>query len=242
MKTETNTAMMIANAAEEMGLSAKDVTIPFIALAQNTGKAVEEGIAKQGDIYSTQENVILGGYDKPIDIIPIKAYKLWREFEVTEGGQKFVTQYPIVTANETQPWEFVSQDGKRMRRYYTYNVVVLLKSDCDKGEPRPYIVSFYSKSQYAGKKITSHFYNRLQLMKSHMSHVFSLSSHKKKNTTGSGSYAVYDVTKGIENPFMDMAVQCYSSLPSNSQAAEKFKQAEQDVIKDAEVIKDDFEV
>lgn len=178
---------------EDMGISAGDLVIPKLLLMQNTSEAVGDGLAKMGDIIRNEDNKVLGGVGAPVEIIPLKLYKQWVIYDMSDSQPKFMRTENVTASNEKLPWEG-HEDGKPIRRDMSMNFFVLLKADCDAGEAFPCVVSFRRTGIYAGKLLATHMYKMAAIGKKPYSKSVLLQVRKEKKDTN--TYAVYDIGAG----------------------------------------------
>lgn len=184
-----------ANVLESMGVSAQDMVVPRLLLMQNTSEAVGDDKAKLGDIINSQTEEVLGGIGAPVEIIPLGIYKTWRVMDCAKPNTQpeYVREEPMTTANEKDEWEF-QEDGKAMRRDYTLNFFVLLKSEVDADEAFPCVLTFRRTSVKAGKQLATHLFKRAALRKTPYSQTVKIGVRKDKYETN--TYAIFDVQKG----------------------------------------------
>lgn len=137
--------------------SQRAVVIPRLLFMQGMSEVVSEGKAKLGDVIDNLSEEVLGGIDKPLEVIPFKCEELWRI--VHAKGGKLKKTIPYDHTNSDLPFEATDEDGDLVKNVYTLRYYVLLPKDIAKGGAVPYIVEFKSSASLkAGKKIYTQMY------------------------------------------------------------------------------------
>jgi hypothetical protein len=199
-KENTPTALIsMSEQIKELGISAQDLVIPKILLMQNTSEMVGDGKAKLGDVINSQTLEILGSVDKPISFIPLKLYKTWRVYDMSQGQPSFLRQDAVSATNEKLPWEDVEEvEGKQVpiRRDLCMNFFVLLMSEVEEGTAFPCVVSFKRTSMQAGRQLATHLFKMACLNRLPYSQTQVLKVTRQKQDTN--TYAVFEIGKGAE--------------------------------------------
>jgi hypothetical protein len=195
----------------------KKFVIPKMHLMQGISQAVAEGKAQQGDIVSSQGFKVLGTKAKPVEIIPVKALPDTSLIEKFENG-KWVKDREEPFQERAR--DFTDHDGQKKKHYPCINFFVIVASEINDPDARPYLLSFRKTSYMAGKEFFSHFV----LMKrargmgdksaSPMALIFTLGAEMKKGAMG--PYQVYMVNKlkPTTQEQRNYAVQWYLDLSS----------------------------
>lgn len=193
VKTEETKALSVSSAMEELGISASDLSIPKLHCMQSTSELVGEGQAKPGELVNSMTKEILGGYDKPIEIIPLFANKTWVYYDMSTGQPKFMRIEPMTPATENLPWDDI-ENGIKIRRDACLNFFVLLNKDAEEDECFPYVISFKRTSYAAGKALATHLLKLKMFRKPVFDKTVILSSRKEKKDTN--TYAVLGIAVG----------------------------------------------
>ncbi len=228
-RTEAQVPQTAGNMLTDMGASAQDIVVPRLLLMQNVSEMVGDDEAKMGDILNAQTNEVIGGLDKPVEIIPLKMFKTWRVLDMTKKPAKFLREEPMTAENEKDPWEF-SEGGQERRRDYSIHFFVLVKKEVDEDEAFPCLVSFRRTSVKAGKHLATQLFKMAALGKPNWFRTAMLSVGKDKFETN--TYALYQIERG--NPTDEKGVaaakQWYPSLDS-LRSKVNFEQEKDDVDK-----------
>lgn len=148
-----NQGVNIGDVMTDMGMSAEDILIPKLLMAQGTSRVVGEEKAKLGDWTHSISGEKIAGFEEMIEIIPLRLYKTWIKLDVTQGTPKFLGEEPALSQKERK-WEELDGASK-IRNYYTYNFYALLMKDVEAGYALPVVISFKSSSMLTGKKLAS---------------------------------------------------------------------------------------
>lgn len=187
-------AKEMATCMAETGIEASDLEIPKLMLMQPTSGYVSDEKAKVGDIVNTMSMEVLGGFSQAIEIVPLKAFKTIRIYEMGGTQPKFMRVEPFVAdGNGLLPWED-TEAGKPIKRVHNLNFFVLLKSELDSGEAFPAVIAFKSTSMLAGKQLATHIFKMVALQQEPYSKTVTLSVRKEKKETN--TWAVFEVGKG----------------------------------------------
>ncbi len=192
--SEVSEAMDLSSWGVSPGtVSSKDIIIPQIHMMQGMAKKVTAGLAAFGEFRESLGNQLLGGFNKPIEIIPFHMEKLWIEKQTIPDGKKtkdvYVRTLPMTTENENLPWD-ERVNGLGDFRVYTYKFYVLLgNGEVNSGIPHTIFLS--KSSRKAGQKIaTQMFVLNANAGKIPPATAMELSSNS--TTNDDGTYAVAD--------------------------------------------------
>lgn len=187
----------LTHALDELGLSIEDLNIPRLLLMHNSSDLVGSGEAKLGDIVNSQTNEIVGGIDKPVEILPLHLYKTIRITDVSGGAGrgKWLRDEAVTLANTHL---IKLRRGKENGVDVTYdlcmNYYVLLNKDIESGLIMPAIVTFKKSSLRTGQQIAS---NTLTFkMAGKPSYAYSTLLSSKKEKMESAVYAVFKCIPG----------------------------------------------
>jgi hypothetical protein len=191
-------ATQVSAAMQEMGVSTSDLIIPRLLLMQNTSEAVGDGRAKLGDILNSQSNTVIGGCDKPVEIIPLKLFKTWRVMNVSKPQAEFLCEEPVTPENQNRDWEGEEVLGgvnTPVRYDFSYNFFVLIKNEVAEGEGFPVLISMRRTCVRAGKALATHLFKRAALQKAPYSKSVRVVVTKQKHDTN--TYAIYEIQDGV---------------------------------------------
>jgi len=209
VKNEVATRSSTAIAAEKIiadwgapQMSVQDFTIPRILLMQSTSPQVKENKFQNGDLVDSLTNKKLGGFEKPIDIIPFYMERVWYIKSKPNAKAKlfeYDRQEPITPSNEVQQYEQIGEGGKLEHWYRTQNFYVLIPSEIDAGTALPYLISFKSSAGgRAGKKLATTMYMKnTRAGKPPAAMVMELSVVTGTNEVN--TFAAYDVSEKRES-------------------------------------------
>lgn len=177
-------------------VTANDVIIPRILLMQGMSPMVTKGDGKIGEIRESMNESLLASPDKPVEIIPFKMDRVWKEMELDKKTVRAIV--PIQSDatrddyNEELPNEITDDKGKVVgHRFRALRFFVLLP----KRSPLPHMIEFKSTSLRAGKKIaTQMFTTNKMLGLNPAAKAFLLSG--KKEEKDKQVFALFDVTVG----------------------------------------------
>lgn len=134
--------------------------IPKIHLMQGQSLLVADGKAKMGDIVNLVTGEVLGDFNTPVEIIPIKKMpSTWVVYDrvMDENGQserKFKEIVDVTPQNVNWEWSVLDTKGVAVRdNDYCINFLVLAAKDTR----LPFVISFKRTSVKAGKKLVNHF-------------------------------------------------------------------------------------
>lgn len=171
-------------------ITTDNIIIPRILLMQAMSDKVTKGEAKFGELRDTLENKLHGGFDKPLEIIPIHSFETYTQSEKLPSGNRFLGVIPA-EGNEGKPYE-ETVDGKTLINMYTINTYVLLPNEIAEGMDLPYLLTFRSTSVRCGKKINTIMYMRnLAAGRDPWAAAITVSTTKTQNDQG--TFGVFDV-------------------------------------------------
>lgn len=181
--------LTISDALSEMGVSASDIVIPRLLLMQNTSEFVGEEKAKLGDLVNSSDYEVLGGFNEPMEVIPLKFFKTWKIYDTTG---KLVRQEPA-TNNERRAIETM-ENGQMVRHYLSYNYFLLSVKQFEQGVAFPMLISFKSTAAMAGRQLATHLLKLATFGK----HCYdaTITINVKKAKKDSNTYAVPEIGKG----------------------------------------------
>lgn len=151
-------ALALASGPDEFGLHANDIRIATLLLMQPASGMVSDGKAKLGDIVNNENEKVIGGPKKPIEVIALYKYETIRMYQAGDG--KFVKELPYEGKVDKEGTEVVGEVKVNVRRYHTINFFFLLIEDLNRGEPFPVLVRFKSSSWKAGNQFASTLYKK----------------------------------------------------------------------------------
>lgn len=192
--TEAAIAGQGLDAWGDTNVDSRDVVIPKILLMQSTSEFVGEGTAKLGDFVDQLDKKVIGGFDRPIYVVPFHMEKVWIISKKGTGDSKFVfDRYEPVG---TQQYPLTERVGDVEWKYeYTQQFYCLRLDD----PSLPYVIAFKSTSSKAGKALTTQMYVRNKTAgKIPPAYVMEISSRKEKNDKG--TFAVMEVKQSQETP------------------------------------------
>lgn len=90
-----------------------DLVVPYLTLGQGLSQAVVDRKVQLGDIYRSTSGEVLGGPDKPVDVIFLSQPK--PDWVIEQKGKarfEYRRSIPRTAKNETLPWSFFAdEDG-----------------------------------------------------------------------------------------------------------------------------------
>lgn len=199
VQSDKSVASQVRDTMDDMGVSAADLIIPRLMLMQGTSEAVGDRKAKAGDILNSQTNQVIGGEDKPIEIIPLKLFKTWRVMDMSGKQAEYLREDPSNPDNDAKyrDWEGMEEiNGKKVVCRYdlSYNFFVLLRAEVTAKEGFPCVVSFRRTSARAGKALATHLFKQGALQQPSYGKIIRLSIKWDKKDTN--TYAVFEITAG----------------------------------------------
>ena len=193
--TNLPAGMTAGDLMNEFGVGANDIVLPRILLMQNTSEYVGEEKAKLGDLVNSQTLEVLGGFTKPIEIVPLKKLEDILVFDTTQQPQKFLKKLEATPINKGLKYEDV-EDGIMVKRFLIYTFRCLLLEDIKKGTAYPYELTFKSTSLKAGKQLASMMFQSLAMNQYPYNWAYQVLPSKEKNE--SNYYAVLKTAKGAK--------------------------------------------
>lgn len=153
----TSTEVAVHQNIEQWGdnkMSSADLIIPKIVLQQGLSPMVADGKAKMGDILNSASSEIVGGVEKPLEIIPFYMDKIWFVSKKNGNDFEFVRSEPVTRDNEKSPWQFV-EDGVEHKRDYAMIFYCLVTGQGDV----PYTITMKGASRKAGQSLATQMYS-----------------------------------------------------------------------------------
>jgi len=136
-------------------LTADDLQIGRIAVAQAMSESTKNEVTKIGDIYNTATLEVLGSKDKkPVEFIPVYLKKYW----VHKDGDNYLGTTEFIHKDQ-----FPFEEGPK-KNYVTYSFFVLLTAEMKDGVAMPYQLVLQSSGLSAARKINA-FAAKLKRMK-----------------------------------------------------------------------------
>lgn len=148
-------ALALSKGPDEFGLSASDLRIATLLVMQPSSGMVSDQKAKLGDIVNNENEQVIAGFDKPLEVIALYKYETVRMYQAADG--KFVKEVPYEGVKIVKEGY---EEEVAVRRYHTLNFFVLLIDDIKKGEGFPVLIRFKSTSFTAGNKFASYLFKK----------------------------------------------------------------------------------
>lgn len=197
VKQDNLPAESIESWGQTSQMSSQDMVLAKILAMQMMSQKVVDQQAVFGEFRDSINNIKLGSFTEPVEILPFHMDKVFVEFEVGKNDKKeFKRIVPIVTDatnpnyNDELPYEEVV-DGVKISRDRMLNFYVLLPKEINPeladvgGGTLPYIVGFRRSSLRGGKKIATQMYvANAAARKAPAAAVMELMSVKKTNDDG----------------------------------------------------------
>jgi len=180
-------AMELAKRGDQFGLSASDMRIATLLLMQPPSAFVNENKAKLGDIVHNDNEQVVGGLDKAIEVVPLYKFETVRVYDMTDKSPKFAYEVPYKKGDRVEKEgqeEIQTPEGKRrapVKRYHTINFFLLLVDEIEKGESMPVLVRFKSTSFTAGNKMASYLWKKMYFGKLPYEQTAMISVEKRQN-------------------------------------------------------------
>ena len=194
VKQETQVSVPVAQVSSETGIDPSLVKPTRIHLLQNTSELVGDGQAQLGDIAILGDDTsVIGGIDKPVEIVPMYMFETWVIMDCTEQPAKFLRVEPLNASNKMLPWEDI-ENGVPIKRLKTINWFVMIRKDMATDKAFPAIATFKSTSYKAGQNLASAVFKSGFLGKPAYAKSYLLGSKREKGEKS--TYAVYTITKG----------------------------------------------
>ncbi len=151
---------------QEEKLSTREILISKLLAMQGLSKLVIERKAVIGEYRDSVTGELLGGIDdkEPLQFIPVKKITLWTVNMMVNGKAKFYGIDPdekqFEYRHQLPKWTEEKKDPKTgkmetFKYFYTIQVFVLLPKDLEMGNPKPYTLSFRSKSLRGGQTLVT---------------------------------------------------------------------------------------
>lgn len=188
--TDTNKSLASSVFTE---FEASDLVLPKLLLMQGLSEYVADERAKMGDMVNSVTGEVLGGKDKPVEIIP---FYMTRNYVVSvKQGDKFEFRGVVPATPANANWktkehrEEMTSEGLT-RRDYSLDYFVLLADEVKSGVAFPYQVSFRRTSIQTGKQL----YTSLFTSGGKPTTTWKLGCKKRENDLG--NFYVYELSKG----------------------------------------------
>ncbi|MBK8455633.1 MAG: hypothetical protein IPL34_20345 [Thiofilum sp.] len=196
-----------ADMAAEMGITATDIVLPRLLLTQPMSPYLSDGstgdtVVRTGDIVTNDSYVVVGGVDKPVEVVAFKLWKVWNEYHMVSGEKEYVTSYPVTAMNARQRYQEIMADGTEVIRDFVMNYFVVERSKLG-FVATPSLVSFKRTSINAGKAIATMLQSSMVFGKAPWSKSIKLSSSIIKD--GNRTYAVLVAKPGTNLTDEEMA-------------------------------------
>lgn len=169
--------------ANEWGstFSSEDIVFPRLVTVQSQSKFIDEMNSKVGDIVHTLTKETLGGYDKPIKILPFYMQKHWLFLKVN-GGDFAGIEKDVGQRHEMEE----VQNGEPVKCYHQYSFFCFTEDDA-----MPCIISFKSTAHKVGRDLAMFMYHlQPQAKKTPASNWLSLSVTKATSKKNGKTYAL----------------------------------------------------
>lgn len=172
--------------------------IPRLLLMQGMSPMVTKGDGKIGEIRESLNETLMASPDKPIEIIPFKMDRVWKEMELDKKTVKAII--PVID-DATSP-DFNDDLGNDIRdakgnlaghRFRALRFFVLLPHH----SPLPHMIEFKSTSLRAGRKIAMQMYTTNPMLGKNPA-AMSFNLFGKKEEKDKQVYALFDTTIGRE--------------------------------------------
>lgn len=106
-----NKSLEVARASATPEILKTDLVVPYLTLGQGLSQAVIDRKVQLGDIYRSTSAEVLGGPDKPVDVIFLSQPK--PDWVIEQKGKtrfEYRRSEPRTAKNETLPWSFFADD------------------------------------------------------------------------------------------------------------------------------------
>jgi len=196
-KKESNLPAEAANMADwgdAPAVTANDIVIPKLLVAQQISDRVKEKKSEYGDINDSVTNEKLGDLNTPVEFIPFHLEKQWVEYDINAKGKREYKQTISIQDNPLRegfnddlPFREDGLERDRVMLFYC-----LLPSKLEQGISLPYVLDFRRTSLKAGKKLATTMYvnNRAESL---VPPAKALALSVKDTSNDDGSYCVQDV-------------------------------------------------
>lgn len=131
--TNSNVPATAPPPSTQQAVLKSDIVVPKVLCMQGLSKFVMDDKAKAGQFVRSTNAEVLGGKDKPLEFIPLRFDSLWMNQEqISEKEWAFRGYEPRTAHNEVDEWEWINDDGKKMKRTKTMHLYALLPQDIDR--------------------------------------------------------------------------------------------------------------
>lgn len=131
-KSESQVPATAPPPSTQQAVLKSDIVVPKVLCMQGLSKFVMDDKAKAGQFVRSTDAEVLGGKDKPLEFIPLRFDSLWMNQEEVNDEWEFRGYEPRTASNEQDDWEWINDDGKKMKRTKTMHLYCLLPQDIDK--------------------------------------------------------------------------------------------------------------
>jgi hypothetical protein len=160
--------------------TASDVVFPRLLVAQSLSKFVEQEVCKVGDIVNTLTKEVLGGYTKPVKILPFYMTKQWVTLVKNGGGFKSITP----DKGQVLPFEG-ELNGEVVNNYHQYTFFCMVE-----GSELPAMLSLKSTAHKTAKELAMFMYQiQAQARRCPAANWIELKTIKATGKTNGKSYA-----------------------------------------------------
>lgn len=219
VKATINSLQVIKEYSEDLfdndASDSRDLILPKILLMQGLSELVSEGKAIMGEMRGSVDGNLLGGRDKPLEVIPFYMSKSWILFAEKDGKLEYSGQVPFGPDNANWQWDAIV-DGQKVRRDQSINLYCCLPKEIETGIFMPYLITFRRTSYTAGRKAVT-LKEKLRMFKRPLaSTTLVVSCKPEKNDKG--TFYVWDITQGRNSTEEEMkAVAPWMSMVKQSQ-------------------------
>lgn len=138
----------------DVPVQTSDVVIPKVLLQQPISPAVADGKAKNGDWLLMGQQRVLGGLDKPVEVIPFHLERIWVVFKKVGLEWEYDHIAAVGPVGDKLEWEW-EENKVQYRRDYCMNFFCLLANELDS---LPVVVPFKRTSSRPGKELYTQMY------------------------------------------------------------------------------------
>jgi len=206
----------------------QDLRFPKLLLMQALSEWVNDPLvnARGGEIRESYEKTLLGGANKPVQVIPFFNLNVWKIKKKINGKFETVGYEDRTNTEARMDREFKHPDGADGLREKTLNLFCLIKGG---NMQVPYLVGF---TNYSFKHAAQSYLNKLQLLKAEKKSpahvVWNLGVTTEKNDKGTFFVFTLDTAKtedgkDIPNSYEEVkaAYEQYSTLSKSIQEGAK---------------------
>lgn len=148
---------------------------------------------KAGDLVRSTDSTLLAAEGEPVRLVIIKKWKSWRIMELVGKKYEWRAEEHLTPANAAAPWDYVSEDGKTMRRDKTLNFYAILENEVKAGNSFPIKLSFTRGTIKAGELLADSWERHLAYQKPPYATAFKLSSELFTNKKNGETYNIFKV-------------------------------------------------